>query len=254
MINNNYNKYIHYKTLCKSIVGGKRCNNYVSGPKSLNYSACGVVPFLNYELNGKTYNVAIFFLSSVGQRIDMLDDAAGGVDKSDVEKNMSTYDVASRELFEESAGLLDLRNKTDILKKSMNIYFDNFNPTKTNVTECLYISYFPFLELDSYDIEKYFLQNRKEILATKKFNMFIESKKLILINVDIQIKYVGKKVYLTDIFNNEYECYGKVTSLLTALKHKYKKNNILKYVFTKAINKKHIQVYKHTKSNIISFV
>jgi predicted RNA-binding protein len=294
MINNNYNNYIHYKNLCTTIVGGRRCSNFVNGPYSLKYSACGVVPMLKYNVDKKNYNVAIFFVSDIGKRRGMLDDAAGGVDKTDIDNNMLSHNVASRELFEESAGLLDLSNNSYLLKKSMNIYFDSFNPTKKNATDCLYISYFPFLEFDHINVQQYFRANRKKFLFKKRIfskssypvkteihdvsriSPFVESNKIVMINVDTPIKYVNEKVYLADIFGDEYECYGKVTSLLIALKQKYgeNKHNVLKYVFNDSINKKHIKVYKKnisvaayisktnelykygdkfTESNIISF-
>lgn len=143
------------------------------------YCGAGVIPII--KLNKKMY----FILFSSGK--NLITDAGGTI-----EKNKSILSTASRELMEESCGIINVDIST---LENNSIYFDIINSNKNNkFYNKLYRIYFILIEnIDLYDLMNYYVNLKK--FKKYDFNPYTETFGIHLISFD-WIHFYNDKIFM----------------------------------------------------------
>jgi hypothetical protein len=163
------------------------------------YSGAGILPI--FILNKKPY--LITFTSSRG----IISDAGGKKEKDD-----EVIYTACRELFEESAGLININEEN---LKNNSIYFDLKNDDK------YYRSYFTII---NYIDIKYYDTNLEKFKKFK-FNPFTETYGIKLMSLN-NIENDNNKIKMTTIDNYKLLLSPRLTQIIKKVIRKYNKLNL----------------------------
>lgn len=191
------------------------------------YAGAGIIPIIIH--NNKPYFV--MFMLNKGTLTD-----AGGK----VEDNTSVLDTATRELYEESAGLFNI-NSSILDKNSMyldTIYKDNL----------YYRVYFVIFNNFNITDTKYYYDNLKKI-KEEKFNPFSETRNICLMSFDYIhfVKDNGNNIILmNDHLNQVLELSPRTTRIIKTIYNNFKDQYNFFDKLLKKINKITLKKLKKT--------
>lgn len=196
----------------------------------IKYSGSGILPII--IINNKPYLVTFLIYKNT------ISDGGGKIENNSVKK------TAIRELYEESAGLILLKNNN--LLNSI-----NYNITKNN--NKYYKSY--IVIIDNINI-KYYNKNLIKFQKYKK-NPYTETKDIILINID-NIIYHNNRLFMKSIDNKIYILHDRLESIIKKIISEYETLLIFYNYLSKKIKKillkkkiYNIKTYEyHTHNNI----
>ena len=190
------------------------------------YSGSGVIPIT--IIDNKPY----FILFGLNKNI--LTDAGGKIEGIN-----SIIKTASRELFEESAGLINIDD--NILDKN-SVYLDIKNK------DAYYRCYFIIIKFQDNHIEKTYTDNLDKINRFK-FNPFSETKNIKLISLE-DTKFINNSILLNSKLNNS-KLNNNIHILIKRTKHIFIKIHKICVDLIDFYNKiKKIQIIKLNKKNI----
>lgn len=187
------------------------------------YSGAGVIPIT--IINNKPYFVLFTYNKGI------ITDAGGKI-----ENNNNIINTASRELFEESAGLINIDDK---------ILDDNSVYLNIKNKDTYYRCYFIIIDLLDDDFDKSYSDNLEKFNRFK-LNPFSETKGIKLISLE-DTKFINNSILLTNVSNK-----NKVNYLINRTKHIFIKIHKKFVDFADFYNKikNKLQIVKLNKKNI----